>query len=71
MVLTCFTSGYEETKKNEKSHLMDQIRQLESQKKDKVRAYGDGIPAFIEALRKNQNKFTKPPIGPIGKIVYA
>jgi hypothetical protein len=40
------------------------------QKKDKVKVFGDNVPAFLDALKKNQSKFKQMPLGPVGKEIY-
>lgn len=36
---------------------------------DNLAVYGSHIPQFVKALEKNQNRFSQPPLGPIGRYL--
>lgn len=47
----------------------EEIRRLQSSRKDRLEAFGQWMPRLVAALQQNQSRFRKLPKGPIGALV--
>ncbi|KAL5481928.1 hypothetical protein EMCRGX_G022203 [Ephydatia muelleri] len=47
----------------------EEIRRLQSSRKDRLEAFGQWMPRLVAALQQNQSRFRKLPKGPIGALM--
>ena len=47
----------------------EEIRRLQSSRRDRLEAFGHWMPRLVAALQQNMSRFRKPPMGPIGALI--
>lgn len=45
------------------------IKRMENASKDANAQFGEWVPKLLDVIKKNENKFSRPPIGPVGANV--
>jgi len=56
----------EDAERKKHSMISAQLKNYEIQKRNKDKVFGDFVPILLESIKKNSNRFSKVPIGPIG-----